>query len=106
MPLIFASSKININITLRSILTGIPLRVVDILGARGFVLSNYQAELAEYFEYGKSIVWFDSPGDLVEKCAYYLEHDDERKKIATLGHEIAANEFAYEVLLPKIFNIS
>ncbi len=103
MPIIFASSKININITLRSILTGIPLRVVDILGAGGFCLSNYQAELAEYFTYGESIVWFDSPEDLIDKCAYFLDHDDERKKIAALGHEIAANEFAYEVLLPRLF---
>ncbi|MBO4899298.1 MAG: glycosyltransferase [Lachnospiraceae bacterium] len=103
MPVIFASSKINLNITLRSILTGIPLRVVDILGAGGFVLSNYQAELAEYFTYGESIVWFESPEDLVDKCAYYLDHDDERKKIAALGHEIAAKELAYEVLLPKVF---
>ncbi len=105
MPIIFASSRINLNITLRSIMTGIPLRVVDILGAGGFVLSNYQAELAEYFTYGESIMWFDSPSDLIEKCTYFLEHDDERKKIAALGHEIAANEFAYEVLLPKVLNL-
>ncbi|SCY04105.1 spore maturation protein CgeB [Lachnospiraceae bacterium XBB2008] len=103
MPIIFASSKININITLRSILTGIPLRIVDILGAGGFVLSNYQAEFAEYFAYGESIVWFDSPEDLIEKCAYFLVHDEERETIARRGHDIAVKAFDYAVLLPRIF---
>ncbi|MCR5595692.1 MAG: DUF3880 domain-containing protein [Lachnospiraceae bacterium] len=103
MPIVFASSKINLNITLRSILSGIPLRVVDILGAGGFVLTNYQAELSEYFEYGKDIIWFDSPEDMIDKADYYLSHEDERIAIAANGHETAKREFAYETLLPRLF---
>ncbi len=103
MPIIFHTSKINLNISLRSIQTGIPLRVIDILGAGGFCLTNYQAELGEYFENGKSIVWFESYDDLFDKIAYYLEHEDEREAIAAAGHRIIAEEFTYEKLLGRIF---
>ncbi len=102
MPEVFATSKININISLRSILTGIPLRVIDILGAGGFCLTNYQVELSEYFENGRELVWFDSPDDLIDKTEYYLTHDDAREQIATNGHDAAERLFSYDVLLPKI----
>ena len=104
MPEIFATSKININISLRSILTGIPLRVVDILGSGGFCLTNYQAELSEYFENGRELVWFDSSDDLIEKTEYFLVHDDEREHIAANGLEAAEKLFSYDVLLPKILS--
>lgn len=104
MPEVFATSKININISLRSILTGIPLRVIDILGAGGFCLTNYQAELSEYFENGRELVWFESPDDLIEKTEYFLTHDDEREQIAANGLEAAEKLFSYDVLLPRILS--
>ncbi|MCI5620237.1 MAG: DUF3880 domain-containing protein [Lachnospiraceae bacterium] len=103
MPEIFYTSKINLNITLRSIQSGIPLRVIDILGVGGFVLSNYQAEFEEYFTYGKDIVWFDCPEDLVEKIGYFLRNDELRERLASQGHETASQIFTYEKLLPKLF---
>lgn len=102
MPEIFASSKINLNITLRSILTGIPLRVIDILGAGGFCLTNFQTEMAEYFENGKELVWFESTDDLLDKAEYYLARDDEREQIARNGQAAAEKLFSYDVLLPKV----
>lgn len=102
MPQIFASSKINLNMTLRSIHTGIPLRVIDILGAGGFCLTNYQTELSGYFENGRELVWFENPEDLLDKSEYYLSHDEERIRIAQKGHEAAEKIFSYDVLLPKI----
>ena len=102
MPQIFASSKININMTLRSIHTGIPLRVIDILGAGGFCLTNYQTELSGYYENGRELVWFESPDDMLDKAEYYLSHDEEREQIAKNGHNAAEKIFSYDVLLPKI----
>ena len=40
MPKIFKTSRINLNITLKISQSGIPLRVMDILGSGGFLLSN------------------------------------------------------------------
>ncbi len=104
MPRIFATSRINLNITLRSIISGIPLRVIDILGAGGFCLTNYQSEIAQYFENGKSIVWYESYEDLFSKLEYYLKHDDQREKIAAAGHEIVAADFTYEKRFEEILS--
>ncbi|MBR1391535.1 MAG: glycosyltransferase [Lachnospiraceae bacterium] len=106
MPQIFYNSRINLNITLRSIQSGIPLRVIDILGAGGFLLTNYQSELADYFSYGETIMWYESPEDMMMKIDYYLKHDTEREQLALKGHERAEQIFTYERLLPEIFQIA
>ena len=85
MPHVFANSKINLNISLRSIKTGIPLRVFDIMGAGGFLITNYQPELLEYFVPDEDLVIYYDYQDLVDKIAYYLEHEEERVRIAENG---------------------
>lgn len=105
MPVVFNHSKINLNITLRTIKTGIPLRALDILGSGGFLLSNYQAELNEYFEDGKELVLFTSLDDCMEKIDYYLTHEDERQKIAIAGKEKVSRDFSYSVGLSRLFNL-
>lgn len=87
MPYVFQNSKINLNITLRSIKTGIPLRAFDIMGSGGFLLSNYQEEMFQYFEPGNDFVYYEDYDDLCEKIAYYLEHDEERIQIAKNGQQ-------------------
>ena len=104
MPQIFRKAKINYNFTLRSIQSGIPLRVTDVLGAGGFLITNYQPEMGFYFENHRDLVWFDSRENLLDLTAYYLKHDTERKKIAENGQKIAANVFSYERLLKKIID--
>lgn len=87
MPKVFHLSKINLNITMKPIQTGLSLRVWDILGCGGFLLSNYQAEIPEYFEIGKDLDCYESIDDLKEKCAYYLAHEDIRAEIADHGYQ-------------------
>lgn len=105
MPLVFKSSKININPTLRCIESGIPLRALDIMGCGGFLLSNAQTELAEYFIDGEEVVLYYSLEDAIMKCHYYLEHEEERKEIARRGYQKVKQEFSYDKRLETIFNI-
>ena len=86
MPKVFRASKINLNFTIPNIKSGIPLRVWDVLGSGGFLLTNYQAELPYFFEEGKDLVCFDGVEDLREKVGYYLEHEEERRAIAESGY--------------------
>lgn len=106
MPKVFKASKINMNITLKILKSGIPLRVMDILGAGGFVLSNYQPELAEYFNDGQDIVMYESIEDAYAKAKFYLEHDDIRKEIAINGHDKVKQLFSYKKQLGEIFEIA
>jgi len=84
-PYVFKKSKINLNITLRSILSGIPLRAFEIIGAGGFLLSNYQPDFDDCFIAGEDYVFYESVDDLLDKIDYYLDHNDERKAIAESG---------------------
>lgn len=95
MPLIFHYSKINIHITLRSITSGMSLRVLDVLACGGFLLTNYQPEIAEYFADGEELVMYHSFEDMYEKINYYLEHEEERKKIALAGYRKVKEQFNY-----------
>lgn len=96
MPRVFKASKINLNVSLKCIQSGIPLRALDIIGCGGFLLSNYQPELAEYFVDGEDIVMYTSMEDALQKCAYYIEHEAERKAIAENGYRKVKEQFGYE----------
>ena len=95
LPKVFRESKINLNFTIPNIKSGIPLRVWDVLGAKGFLLTNYQAELPLYFKEGEDLVCFDGIEDLKEKVAYYLEHEKERRQIAQNGYEKVKKYHSY-----------
>lgn len=82
MPLIFQNSRINLNITLKSIHTGIPLRCMDIMGSGGFLLSNYQQDFLDDFIPGTDFVFYESEYDFIKKISYYLTHETERRQIA------------------------
>lgn len=86
MPKVFHLSKINLNLTSKPIRTGLPLRIWDILGAGGFLLTNYQSEIEEYFTVGKELEVFSCEEELLQKIKYYLIHEDQRKKIAECGY--------------------
>ncbi len=106
MPKVFRASRINLNITLRILQSGIPLRALDILGSGGFLLSNYQPELAEYFCDGRDVVMYESVEDAIEKAIYYLNNDGVRAKIAQNGHDRVKECFSYEEQLDKILDMS
>lgn len=105
MPLVFAESKINLNISLRSIHSGIPLRVLDIMACGGFVLTNWQPELEEYFVDDKELVMFHNLEECMEKMEYYLEHEEERRQIAEAGRKKVQEVFSYQTGLAKLFQI-
>lgn len=102
MPAIFCQSRVNLNISLKTVRTGIPLRVLDIMGCRGFVLSNYQEELLEHFVPGEECAVYESLEDLYQKADYYLQHEEERKRIAAAGFEKVKRDFTFEERLSKM----
>ncbi len=106
MPLIFHYSKINLNITSKSIRTGLPLRIFDILGCGGFCLTNYQAELADYFTIGSDLDCYTCEEELVEKTAYYLSHEEERAQIARNGLETVKKYYNYPERLLEMLSLA
>ena len=95
MPKILHLSKINLNMTSKPILSGLPLRIFDIMGCGGFVMSNYQYEIPEYFEIGVDLETYSSIEELIDKCSYYLSHEDQRAKIAANGYRKVCENHTY-----------
>ncbi len=95
MPKVFHLSKINLNMTIKPIQTGLPLRIFDIMGSGGFLMTNYQAELTDYFEIGRDLEAYSSLDELIDKCSYYLQHEEERKQIALNGYETVKQFHTY-----------
>ncbi|MBO4337970.1 MAG: glycosyltransferase [Lachnospiraceae bacterium] len=94
-PAAMKCAKINLNMSLRSIHSGMPLRALDILGCGGFLLTNYQSDFLEYLEPGVDFVYYDSIEDAKRLCEYYLEHEDERRMIAKSGYEKVKQHLSY-----------
>lgn len=102
MPLIFNNSKINLNITAKSIRSGLSLRVFDVLGCNGFLITNYQEELPEYFSIGEDLEAFASEDELISKIEYYLVHENERNEIAQNGFEKVKRLHNWEIRVTQI----
>lgn len=103
MPIVFNRTKINLNISLRSIRTGIPLRAMDIMGAGGFLLTNYQEDMLRHFEPDKHFTFYTSAEEAVDKAGYYLEHEELRQRIAANAYEEMEKNHTYEVRIKEVF---
>lgn len=106
MPIIFHQSKINLNLTAKSIRSGLSLRIFDVLGCEGFLITNYQAELPEHFNIGEDLEAYTSLDDLMGKCEYYLSHDKERREIAHNGFEKVKKYHTYDIRLTQMLEIA
>lgn len=106
MPIIFNQSKINLNLTAKSIRSGLSLRIFDVLGCEGFLITNYQAELPEHFNIGEDLEAYTSLDDLMGKCEYYLSHDKERREIAHNGFEKVKKYHTYDIRLTQMLEIA
>ncbi len=105
MPLVFNLSKINLNITMRPIATGLSLRLYDVCGCGGFLMTNWQAELPELYEPGVEAEYFTSREELLDKAGYYLNHDEAREKIARNGYLRTVNDHTYDRRIAEMIRV-
>ena len=105
-PYVFMNSDINLNISLRSIHSGIPLRGMDVMGAGAFLLSNYQADFYDFFVPGEDCVLYESMEDCRDKVEYYLKHDRERQQIADNGYGKVKEFHTFDIRIKELLEMS
>ncbi len=78
--------------------TGIDRGLYDVLYKGGFVLTEFRAEVTDYFEIGSHLDVWTSTEELWEKIKYYLKEKEKRNEIAANGKkQVEEMSFAYSI---------
>ena len=105
MNAVFRNSTLNLCPTLKSITSGIPLRALDILANRAVLFSNFQPELADYFNDGEDVIMYESIEDALEKADFYLSNINLLETIASSGYEKVCKFFSYEDKIKEMLHL-
>ena len=79
---------------------------MDILGAGGFLLTNYQADLFEHFTSDVDFVYYEDENDMLSKIDYYLTHDKKRNEIVANGYEKVLTSHTFTKRFAEILELS
>lgn len=85
---LYRSASINLNIHSLQLPSAVNLRVVDIIAAGGFVLSDWVQDFdGSILTEGKEVATFRTIEEGLRLAQYYLNHPDERKATIDRGQE-------------------
>jgi spore maturation protein CgeB len=68
-----------------------------------FYMVEDMPELTEFFDVGREIATYRDADDLVAKCRYFLEHDEERERVRAAGHARALRDHTWQRRFSDIF---
>ncbi len=98
----FSMSKVVFNISIKDDMN---MRCFETLSTSSFLLTNWIPTLGDLFEDGKHLVTYKTLDEMVEKARYYIEHDDEREKIAKAGYDEFISKHTYKHRIEKVLDI-
>jgi spore maturation protein CgeB len=84
-------------------ITQVRLRDFEVPMSGAFYLVEQIPELGEFFDLGEEIETYRDIDELVEKCRYYLMHDDERERVRRAGHARALRDHTWQRRLTDVF---
>lgn len=86
------------------------MKVVDCLTAGTFPLVRWvepereTGPITDWYKEDRDVVLFRTREELLEKSRYYLEHPDERERIAQRGRTITLQHFTYDLLTQEMLS--
>ena len=105
---VYAGSKIILNITMDQGLSSMNYRVLEVLAAGGFLLTDYKQDTADYFKPEKDLVFYENNEELIRKISKYLDKNSLRNQIAQNGKKTVINNHTFKQrareILSKIEN--
>lgn len=106
MKMVIRQSRISLNIYFEGYnLNGAPLRIFEVTGTGGFLLSEYRKVLSELFVLEKEIVCGKGINELKQKIRYYLNNPQKRGRVAMAGYKRARKDHCWEKRLKEMFEI-
>ena len=100
-----ALGSASMTVVLLTIPTGerIPkISLFDFPAAGALVATNYVPAVERYFTYGKELIGFHSPDDLVAQVRYYLDHPGEAEAIRQAGRTRVLKDYTWSTHWPRI----
>lgn len=83
----------------------INMRCFEATATGSFLLTEKVPHLNELFEDGKHLVTYTTMDEAVEKAKYYLDHEEEREKIAKEGMKHTLKLHTYEKRMEEVLKI-
>ncbi len=83
---------------------GLPLRVFQNAAAGCLQLVYDCSAIRKLFDDGQEVVLFKDVDELLEKLLYYLDHDDERVRIARQGRERFLRQYTAQTQIQDLFS--
>ncbi|WP_054949715.1 CgeB family protein [Numidum massiliense] len=77
-------------------------RTFDIAACRAFQLSTAREDFAQFYEIGREMVCYHHVKDLQQKIGYYLQHGNERRRIAQRAYRRTLSDHTYVARLQQL----
>jgi spore maturation protein CgeB len=81
-------------------------RVFEAMACGALVLSDRQRDVLGLFCEGEHMACFEDAAELAEKVGYYLDHPDERRRIARQGMEAVLRDHTYKKRLEALLAVA
>jgi spore maturation protein CgeB len=98
---LYQRSKIGINVHNRGKYTVGNYRMYDLPANGVMQISDGEEYLNEFFDVGEEIISYHSVDELIDQVRYYLDHDEERERIALNGFRRVRNDYKIDKMLKK-----
>lgn len=104
---IFSQSKIVVTKHITSVAGNFcnNMTLYEATGSGALLVTDDKENLKEIFVPGKEVVAYKNAGDAAEKIRYYLEHEEQRAKIARAGQKRTLTEHTYYNRMAELINI-
>jgi spore maturation protein CgeB len=103
LPKLYKNAKIIVNVTSFQMNSAVNQRVFDVFFAGGFMISDYRSDYDGLF--GTNVVpVYKSIDELQNLVKFYLNQEQERKKISEIIREIVTKNHLYSMRISELFS--
>ena len=78
------------------------MRMFEATGVGALLMTESATNLPDLFEPGREVVAYDDADDLIAKIRHFLEHEDERRRIAAAGQRRTLSQHTYRERMTQL----